>query len=207
MPTALDRPLCGRRADRIRPARSSGLGGVLGAEDAHHDEVFPAVRIEFGFPADSFTAEAAGQVAVDGTAIAGHHLQLDPVHAQHIKRPGQHQPGHLTAQPPAAQGGDKQAHRVFRGVLTGVHVKTGAADAVAVVFDHPGIGAGICRGIGDGQILAGVVAAAIPLPPPRRAVAVFFLGVDGMAHPIIHIVLDASITRLTGLGPRWGRPR
>jgi len=121
------------------------LGGVLGVQDAHHDEVFPAVRIELGFPADPFLAEAAGQVAADGTAIAGQRLQLDPVHAQHIKRPGQHQPGHLTAQPPAAQGSDEQAHRVLGGVLPGVHVKAGAADAVAVVFDHPGVGAGIRR--------------------------------------------------------------
>jgi len=36
-------------------------------------------------------------------------------------------------------------------------------------------------------MLSGVVAAAIPLPPPRRAVAVFFLGVDGMAQPVINI--------------------
>jgi hypothetical protein len=36
-------------------------------------------------------------------------------------------------------------------------------------------------------MLAGVVAAAIPVSPPRRAVAIFFLGVDGMAQPVIDI--------------------
>jgi hypothetical protein len=61
---------------------------MLGAQNAHHDEVFPAVRIELGLPADPFMAEAAGQVAADGTAIAGQRLQLDAVHTQHIKRPG-----------------------------------------------------------------------------------------------------------------------
>jgi len=143
------------------------LGGVLGVQDAHHDEVFPAVRIELGFPADPFLAEAAGQVAADGTAIAGQRLQLDPVHAQHIKRPGQHQPGHLTAQPPAAQGTDEQAHGVVRAMLVGVYAKPGTADAVTVVFDRPGIGAGIRWVSGSSQVLPGVVAAAVPPPPPR----------------------------------------
>lgn len=72
------------------------MSGVLGAQNAHHDEVFPAVGVEFGFPADPFLAEAAGQVAVDGTAVAGQRLQLDAVHIQHIKRPGQHQSGNWT---------------------------------------------------------------------------------------------------------------
>jgi len=31
-----------------------------------------------------------------------------------------HQPRYLTAQPPAAQGGDEQAHRISRAVLLGV---------------------------------------------------------------------------------------
>jgi hypothetical protein len=73
------------------------LGGVFGAQDAHHDEVFPAVRIELGLPADPFLAETAGLVAVDGAAIASHRLQLDAVRAQHIKRPGQYQPGNFAA--------------------------------------------------------------------------------------------------------------
>src|SRR5690242_17575152 len=81
--------------------------------------------------------------------------------------------------PPATQSGDEQAHRVLPGVLLGVHIKDGAADAVAVVFDLPAVGAEIWRRAARGQILAGVVATAVPLSPPRRAVAVFFLGVDG----------------------------
>src|SRR6516165_692291 len=59
-----NRRLCSRRRGGTRPARTLGLGVALGAQDAHHNEVFPAVGIEFGFPADPFLAEAAGQEGV-----------------------------------------------------------------------------------------------------------------------------------------------
>ena len=58
-------------------------------------------------------------------------------------------------------------------------------------------------GAGGGQILAGAVAAAIPLPPPRRAVAVFFLRVDGMAQPVINI----GVPRATQGDPLAGQRR
>jgi len=72
-----NRQLRGGRVGRICPARNPGLGGVLGAQDAHHDEVFLAVRVEFSFAANPFPAEAAGQVGGEGTAISGQRLQLD----------------------------------------------------------------------------------------------------------------------------------
>src|SRR5262249_9717902 len=101
----------------------------------------PPVRVQLGFTADAFPAKTAGQVAVDSTAIASQHLQLDAVRAKPAERPSQHQPGHLTAKPPAAQNRYEQAHCVGRAVLIGVLPKTGTADAAAVVFDRPGIGA------------------------------------------------------------------
>jgi hypothetical protein len=72
-------------------------------------------------------------------------------------------------------------------VLVGIDAEPGAADAVAVMLDRPRVDARIKRPVVTGQVLAGVIAAAIPLPPPRRAVAVLFLGVDGMAQPVINI--------------------
>jgi len=36
-------------------------------------------------------------------------------------------------------------------------------------------------------MLAGVIAAAVPLPPPRRAVAILLLRIDRMARPVIDI--------------------
>src|SRR5262249_31538373 len=79
----------------------------------------------------------------------------------------------------------------------------GAADAVAVVFDRPGVGAGIWRAAGGGQVLPGVVAATVPLPPPRGAVVVLFLGVDGMTQPVFNIGIprraqDDPLTRQRG---------
>ena len=72
-------------------------------------------------------------------------------------------------------------------VLAGVHPKTGAANTVAVVFDRPDVGAGLGRLLAGHQMLPRVVAAPIPLPPPRRAVAVLFFRVDGMTQPVINI--------------------
>ena len=109
------------------------------------------------------------------------------VRTQHAEGPGQNQPGYLTAQPAAAQAGDKQAHRIGRAVLVGIDAEPGAADAVAVVLESPRADARIKRPVVTGQMLASVIAAAIPLPPPRRAVAVLFPGVDGMAQPVINI--------------------
>ena len=76
-------------------------------------------------------------------------------------------------------------------MLIGVHAKPGAADAVAVVLDRPRISAGIERPAAGGQLLASVIAAAILIPPPRRAVAVLFRGIDGMAQPVINIRFPA----------------
>jgi hypothetical protein len=53
--------------------------------------------VQLCFATDAFVAEAAGQVAVDGTAMAGQHLQFDAVYLRHVERPGQHQPGHFAA--------------------------------------------------------------------------------------------------------------
>jgi hypothetical protein len=115
------------------------------AQQAHDNEVLPAVRVEFGLPADSLAAEAAGQVAADGAGVEGQHLQLDPVQSQLAEAPGQDQPGYLTAQSLAAQRGDEQAHRVGRAVLARVDPEPGAANAVAVVFDRPPVLAGLRR--------------------------------------------------------------
>ena len=87
------------------------MGRVLRTQHTHHDDVFPAVRVQFGFTADPLPAETACQVAVDGTTIASQHLQLDAVRTEHLERPGQHQPGHLTAQTPTTQAGADQPRR------------------------------------------------------------------------------------------------
>ena len=53
--------------------------------------------------------------------------------------------------------GDEQAHRVGRAVLIGVHAKSGAADALAVILNRPRVSAGIRRPAGGGgQMLAGL---------------------------------------------------
>ena len=44
-----------------------------------------------------------------------------------------------------------------------------------------------------GGALTGVIALAVPFPPPGRAVAVLFPGIDGMAHAAIDV------------GTRWSR--
>jgi hypothetical protein len=54
-------------------------GLVLGTQHSHQDEVFPAIRVELGFTADPLAVETASQVAVNGPAISGQHLQLDTV--------------------------------------------------------------------------------------------------------------------------------
>jgi len=72
-------------------------------------------------------------------------------------------------------------------VLARIDAGPGAADAVPVVLDRPGVDAGIKSPVVTGQMLASVIPAAIPLPPPRRAIAVLFLGFDGMAQPVINI--------------------
>ena len=72
-------------------------------------------------------------------------------------------------------------------MLIRVHPEADAADALAVMLDRPGVDARIRRPTAGGQVLAGVVAAAIPFPPPRRAVAVLFLRINRMAQPVIDI--------------------
>src|SRR5438094_114030 len=155
------------------------LGLVFRAQQTHGDEVFAAVRVELGFPAHSLLTEAAGQVAPDGAGVKGQYLQLDPVQPKATKAPGHDQPRYLPAQSLAAQRGDEQAHRVGRPVLTRVHPESGAADAAAIVLDRPPVLARL-RPAARGQMLPGMVASAVPLPPPSRAVAVLLLRIDGM---------------------------
>ena len=72
-------------------------------------------------------------------------------------------------------------------MLIRVHTQPGAANAVACVLHRPAIDAGCVRALAGSQVLAGVVAAAIPPAPPRRAVAVLFVRVDGIAQPVSDI--------------------
>ncbi len=90
-------------------------------------------------------------------------------------------------------------------MLIRFHPEPGAADALAVMLDRPGVDARIRRLTAGGQVLAGVVAAAIPFPPPRRAVAVLFLRIDRMAQPVIDIRFpgfsrDDALPRNVGSG-------
>ncbi len=62
------------RADRTSPGAVFRLGCVLGLQHAHQDEVLPAVRVQHGLTADPLLTETAGQIAVDGTDVAGQHL-------------------------------------------------------------------------------------------------------------------------------------
>jgi hypothetical protein len=107
---------------------------VLDSQDAHLEEVLPAVWVELGLPADALVAEAACLVTPDGPVVSCQHLQFDPVRAERAERPVKHQPGDLPAQPAAAQGGDEQAHAVLSAVLAGVNLQPRAADAVPVML-------------------------------------------------------------------------
>jgi hypothetical protein len=60
---------------------------------------------------------------------------------------------------------------------------------MALVLDRPCVAAGFIGRLAGLQILAGVVAPAVPLPPPRRAVAVLFFRVDGMDQPVIDVAV------------------
>jgi hypothetical protein len=64
------------------------------------------------------------------------------------------------------QSGHDQAGGVGGAVLIGVDAQPGAADAMAFVLDRPPVVAGLGRPMAGGQVIAGVVAAAIPVPPP-----------------------------------------
>jgi hypothetical protein len=151
----------------VRPAILRRLRQILRAEQPHQEEIVPAVWVQFGLPADAFLAEPAGPVAADGAVIAGQDLQFDAVHAQRIERPRQHQFRDLPAEPPAAQASREQAHCAGGAVPAGVHPQPGAADAPALALDGPGVATGLGRPGTRGQVLAAVVAAAVPLPPPR----------------------------------------
>jgi hypothetical protein len=106
---------------------------VLGSQDAHLEEVLPAVGVELGLPADALVPEAACLVAPDGPVVSRQDLQFDPVRTERAEGPVKHQPGDLPAQPAAAQGGDEQAHAVLSAVLAGVNRQPRAADAVPVI--------------------------------------------------------------------------
>jgi predicted dithiol-disulfide oxidoreductase (DUF899 family) len=88
-------PIVAQNAGGLRP------GKVLGLQQPHEEEVVPAVWVQPGFAADSLLTETAGQVAVDGAAIAGQHLQLDAMRPQDAEGPGQNQPGWRMARSPA----------------------------------------------------------------------------------------------------------
>src|SRR5262249_45097616 len=86
-----------------------GCGCVFGLQHGRQDEVLPAVAVEPGLAAEALLAEAAGPVAADGTAVAGQHLQLNAVHAQHSEGPCRDQPRDPAAQSLAAPSGDGHA--------------------------------------------------------------------------------------------------
>ena len=88
---------------------------------------------------------------------------------------------------PMTQSGHEQADGVRGAVLIGVDAQPGAVDAMAFVLDRPSVVAGLGWPMVGGQVIAGVVAAAVPVPPPWRAVVVFFTGVDGIAEPVIGV--------------------
>ena len=78
------RPWLGLSCDGVVPpaaaARRTPLPAeVLGLQDAHVEEVFPAVGVELGLPADALVAEAACLVAPDGPVVVGQYLQFDAV--------------------------------------------------------------------------------------------------------------------------------
>src|ERR1700730_12198319 len=83
------------------------LGCVLGLQNAHEDEVLPAVWVQYGLATDPLLAETTGQVAVDGAGVAGQHLQLDTVRTQLTKRPGHNQPAYLLAQAAEPRDGSR----------------------------------------------------------------------------------------------------
>ena len=66
--------------------------------------------------------------------------------------------------------------------------------------------AAIQRPAGGGQVLPGVIVPAIPLAPPRGAVAVLFPGVDGMAQPVINIRFP-GLSQNDALSPQCGQRR
>jgi hypothetical protein len=78
-----------RRRGR-RPRAQASSARVLGLQQAHEDEVFPAVGVKLGLATHTFRAEPARQIAVDGAAIGRQDLQLDAMHPQHVKAPIQH---------------------------------------------------------------------------------------------------------------------
>jgi hypothetical protein len=50
---------------------------------------------------------------------------------------------------------------------------------MAYMLDPPPAVTGLGWPMAGGQVLAGVITAAIPVPPPRRAIVVVFARVDG----------------------------
>ena len=80
------RPWLGLSCDGVVPAAAATRrmplpAEVLGLQDAHLEEVFPAVGVELGLPANALVAEAACLVAPDGPVVSGQYLQFDPVRA------------------------------------------------------------------------------------------------------------------------------
>ncbi len=163
--------------------------GELGPQQSHEYQVLPAVRVQLGFAAYPFPAEPAREIAVDRAVVEGQYLKLDAMHAQDPEGPGQDQSSDLLAQASAAQPGDEQSDAVRGTVLVRVHLEPGVTDAVPAVLDRPLVGTGFGRPARCEQVLAGVIAPAIPASPPGRTVAVLFLGVDGVAQPVVDIRL------------------
>ena len=179
---------------------------VFRAQQTHGDEVFPAVRVELGFPAHSPPggSRRPGSSGWRGCLKAST-SSLDPVQSEATEAPGHDQPRYLPAQSLVAQRGDEQAYRVGRPVLACVHPESGAADAAAIVLDRPSVLARL-RPAGRGQMLPGVVAPAVPLPPPSRAVPVLLLWIDGMPQPVLDIGIPGPAQQHT-LAAQHGQRR
>jgi len=82
-------------------------------------------------------------------------------------------------------------------MLVAVYPQTCAADAAAFVLDGPGVGVRLASQEPGGHLVSEVVAATVPLPPPRRAVCVLFLRIDWLAHAGCESPASRSPGRLT----------
>jgi hypothetical protein len=85
-PSLRTRPWLGLSCDGVVPPTAATRrmplpAEVLGLQYAHLEEVFPAVGVELGLPADALVAEAACLVAPDGRVVVGQYLQFDAVRA------------------------------------------------------------------------------------------------------------------------------
>ena len=117
----------------------------------------------------AFGTEPAGQVTVDGPPVERQHLELHPVRAQFAERPAQYQAGYLPPQPPAAQAGHEQPHRVVGRMLIGVHPQPGIADAATRVLHRPAVLPGRAGGCGSRSAPPGCARGGRPTPAARTS--------------------------------------